>query len=92
MHDAVQNRAMRFYLGDGMYTPTAAVTGDMGWEPPIIKQWKCVGNLWSRLCYMDNNYLTKKYSYIVFIKMINVKTGHTEYSIFLKKNCTVMNF
>ena len=36
--EAVQNRAMRFYLGVGRYTPTAVVTGDMGWEPAIVKQ------------------------------------------------------
>ena len=75
---------MRFYLGVGRYTPSTAVAGDMGWEPTIVKQWKCVGSFWSRLCNMDNSGLTKKYSYIVFIKMINVKTGHTEYPNFLK--------
>ena len=42
--DAVQNRAMRFYLSVGRYTTTAAVAGDMGWEPTIVKQWKCVGS------------------------------------------------
>ena len=34
--DAVQNRTQRYFLGTGKYTPTAAVAGDMGWEPPII--------------------------------------------------------
>ena len=32
--NAVQNRAMRFYLGTGKYTPNAVVSGDMGWQPP----------------------------------------------------------
>ena len=41
--NAVQNRAMRFYLGTGKYTPTAALFGDMGWIPPLLKQWKCIG-------------------------------------------------
>ena len=36
---AVQNRAMRFYLGVGKYTPNLSVIGDMGWKPSIIKQW-----------------------------------------------------
>ena len=58
--DEVQNRAMRFYLGVGRYSPTAAVAGDMGWEPTIVKQWKCVGSFWSRLCNMENSCLTKK--------------------------------
>ena len=29
--NAVFNRACRFYLGVGKYTPNAAVKGDMGW-------------------------------------------------------------
>ena len=28
--EAIQNRAMRFYLGVGRYTPSAGVAGDMG--------------------------------------------------------------
>ena len=83
--DVVQSRAMRFYLGVGIYTPTAAVTEDMGLELAIVKQWKCVGNFWYRLCNMNNSRLTKKFSYIVSIKMINVKTGHTEYPNLKKK-------
>ena len=35
---AVQNRAMRFFLGTGKYTPNATVFGDMGWQPVHIKQ------------------------------------------------------
>ena len=31
--DAIQNPAMRFYLGVGSFTPTAAAAGDMGWIP-----------------------------------------------------------
>ena len=38
--DAIQNRAMRFFLGVGKYNPTAAVSGDMGWIPCHIRQWK----------------------------------------------------
>ena len=40
--NAVQNRAMRFFLGTGKYTPTAAVSGDMGWQPPVQQQWKAI--------------------------------------------------
>jgi hypothetical protein len=36
---AVQNRAMRFYMRVGKYTPNDAVAGDMGWKPPYVKQW-----------------------------------------------------
>ena len=58
--DAVQNRAMRFYLGVGKYTPTAAVAGDMGWIPPLTKQWKCTSNLWSRLSFMNTGRINKR--------------------------------
>ena len=37
---AVQTRAMRFFLGTGKYTPNASLYGDMGWQPPLIKQFK----------------------------------------------------
>ena len=40
--EAVQNRAMRCFLGVGKYTPTAGICGDMGWTSPLIRQWKCV--------------------------------------------------
>ena len=33
---AVQNKAERFYLGVGRYTPNAAVNGDIGWLSPEI--------------------------------------------------------
>ena len=35
--DAVHNRAMRFYLGVGKYTPNDAVAGEMGWQPPSVR-------------------------------------------------------
>ena len=40
--NAVQNRAMRFFIGTGKYTPKAAVFGEMAWRPAEIKQWKCI--------------------------------------------------
>ena len=47
--NAVQNRACRFFLGVGRYTPNAAVNGDMGWSPPVVRQWKTVLSHWFRL-------------------------------------------
>ena len=41
---AVQNRALRFYLGVGRYTPNKAVNGDTGWDTVYQKQWKVVVN------------------------------------------------
>ena len=61
--NAVQNRAMRFYLGTGKYTPNAAVSGDMGWQPPQIKQWKAVCAYWYRMTVMSNSRLNKRFFY-----------------------------
>ena len=57
--DAVLNRAMRFYLGTGKYTPNAAVIGDMGWEPAIVRQLKSVCSFWARCVNMEDNRTNK---------------------------------
>ena len=57
---AVQNRAMRFFLGTGKYTPNAAVCGDMGWEPTHIKQWKSVCLYWHRMVHLDGSRINKR--------------------------------
>ena len=33
---------MRFFFGTGKYTPTTAVSDDMGWQPPVVRQWKAI--------------------------------------------------
>ena len=58
--NAVENRALRFFLGVGKYTPTAAVTGDTGWEPPLVKQCRNLCKFWHRLRNMDVNRIDKK--------------------------------
>ena len=58
--NAVENRTMRFFLGTGKYTPTAAVSGDMGWQPAQIKQWKCVCNYWNRMIHMHSGSLNRR--------------------------------
>ncbi|XP_053393694.1 uncharacterized protein LOC128555443 [Mercenaria mercenaria] len=58
--NAVHHRACRFYLGVGKYTSNAAVTGDMGWLPPSIRQWKSVLGHWFRLNRMDNSRINNK--------------------------------
>ncbi len=57
---AVQNRAMRFYMGVGKYTPNDAIAGDMGWKPPYVKQWTNIFRHWSRCTKMENNRLNSK--------------------------------
>ena len=58
--EAIQNRAMRFYLGVGRYTPSAGVAGDMGWTPTLIRQWKSVSNVWSRHSVLPNSRINKR--------------------------------
>ena len=58
--NAVQTRAMRFYLGVGKYTPNAAVYGEMSWEPPEVRQWVCIASFWSRLSLLDEQRLNKR--------------------------------
>ena len=38
--NAVHNRAMRFFLWVGRYTPNADVAGEMGWVSTNSRQWK----------------------------------------------------
>ena len=58
--NAIQNRAIRFYLGTGKYTPTAAVFGDMGWTPPLLKQWKSICNHWNQNIHTNITRLNKR--------------------------------
>ena len=58
--NAVQNRAMGFFLGTGKYTPNAAVCGDMGWHPVHIRQWKSVCIYWNRMVHMDEGRVNKR--------------------------------
>ena len=41
--NAVQNRAMRVFLGVGKSTPTAALHEKLGWKQCISRQWSCIG-------------------------------------------------
>ncbi|MEW8546023.1 MAG: reverse transcriptase family protein [Candidatus Thiodiazotropha sp.] len=50
-------RAQRYYMGVGKYTPNAAVQGDMGWEPAVVRQWSSVLNQWIRSKSMNSNRL-----------------------------------
>lgn len=75
--NAVQNRACRFFLGVGKYTPNNGVNGDMGWKPPIIKQWKCVLRLESRFKNMDNRRLNRH----VYEWMCNKRGKHWKFRL-----------
>ena len=58
--DAVHNKACRFFLGVGKYTPNAAIQGDMGWPLPIYYQWVTIVKQWQRLHRMSDNRINKK--------------------------------
>jgi len=65
---AVQNRAMRFFLGVGRYTPSAATSGEMGWVPCFVRQWKAVANFWARISCTNSTRLNKRISLWAFAK------------------------
>ena len=58
--NTVQNKACRFFLGVGKYSPNTAANGDMGWVPPHIKQLKTVLSHWFRLSHMGNERVNKQ--------------------------------
>lgn len=58
--NAVQNRAMRFYLGVSKCTPNAAVHGELAWMTPKEQQWVSITRQWCRLINMDSDRQTKK--------------------------------
>ena len=87
--EAVQNRAMRFFLGVGKYSPTAGVCGDMGWTSPLIGQWKCVCILWAGYLVLPDSRLNLSVSFFMLsVQVITaVNTGHFE----LKKHLNNIN-
>ena len=71
--NAVQNRAMRFCLGVGKYTPNAAVYGEMGWVPPIVRQWKSTAIFCARLSQTNNSQLNKRIAVWAYSQSIHCK-------------------
>ena len=58
--DAVQNRALRCFLGIHKYVPSLAAQVDMGWIPGIIRR-KCdMIRLWNRFINMSDDRINKK--------------------------------
>lgn len=58
--EAVQNRALRYFLRVGKRTPIAAMQGDMGWSSQEYRQWVCISRQWCRLSQLEENRLNKK--------------------------------
>ena len=54
--NAVQNRAMRFFLGVNSKAPNTAVVGEMGWIPSCVHQWSCIARYFchfSQICQFE---------------------------------------
>ncbi|XP_053405160.1 uncharacterized protein LOC128558904 [Mercenaria mercenaria] len=58
--NAVHNRAMRFFLCVGKYTPSVALAGELAWQHPIVRQHKTVSNFWVRLCNTSADRINKR--------------------------------
>ena len=56
----VQNRAARYFLGVGKYTPIAGLQGDIGWAFPEEMQWMAVVRQWCRFSTMVASRVNKK--------------------------------
>ena len=57
--DAVQNRAIRLFLGVHKFAPNAAINADMGWVSCRTRRHVNMLHLWNRLVSMDDSRLTK---------------------------------
>lgn len=51
--ERLQYRAIRTFLGVGKFTPIPAITGEMGWTPPYIRNRCNMIRLWCRLVNLD---------------------------------------
>ena len=58
--DAIQNKAIRLFLGVSKYTTNMAIQGDMGWPSVSNKIKITILRFWNRLIKMPNTRLTKK--------------------------------
>ena len=58
--NAVQNKAIRLFLVVGEYTSVAALEGEMGWEPSLIKQWSSIGRHVVRISRTPVNRINKR--------------------------------
>ena len=58
--DAIQHRAIRFFLGVHRFAPIHAVTGDTGWDPCITRRHTNMLRYWNRVVRLDEHRLTRK--------------------------------
>ena len=58
--DAVQNKAIRYFLGVHRFAPNLAINGDAGWISSTVRRKIEMFRYWNRLINMDDNRITKK--------------------------------
>ena len=57
--DAIQNKAIRVFLGVHRFAPLAAINGDMSWVSSFVRRKINMIRFWNRLMYMDETRLPK---------------------------------
>lgn len=55
LHDRLQHKALRTFLGVGKQTPLAAIDGDVAWDAPKLRRHVEMIRLWCRLVKMDQS-------------------------------------
>lgn len=58
--DAIQNKAIRIFLGVHRFAPIAAICGDMGWTHSSVRQKVSMVRFWNRIVNLDENRLPRK--------------------------------
>lgn len=71
--NAVQNRAIIFFMGVGKYTPNGAINRDMGWRPPSAKQWTYVFRQWKRLSVMERERVSFNFEWSLNVNVNKTK-------------------
>ncbi len=66
--NAVQNRAIRYFVDNPRFSPNLAINGDMGQSSSQTKPGVEMGRLWKRLVNMENDCHTEE----VFLYRINL--------------------
>ena len=70
---AVQNRAMRYFLGVHKTAPIHAIQADMGWLSVKYQYYLCMIRLWNRLIKMSDQRITKK---VAVHSLININDSN----------------
>ncbi|MCG7891260.1 MAG: reverse transcriptase family protein, partial [Candidatus Thiodiazotropha endolucinida] len=90
--NAVQYRAMRFFLGVGRYTPNIAVSGEMGWVSPEIRQWKSISLHLARTSKMFDSRVNKRIA-LWASSLANRSCKNWFYHVYnMLRNCDMQQF